>query len=55
MVAKISVTIGSGNGLLPDGTKSVPEPILTTDQWDPDSNFTENTQDISCWNEFEIY
>ena len=23
------VNIGSGNGLLPDGTKSLPEPILT--------------------------
>ena len=21
----------------------------------PDNNFTENTQDINCWNEFEIY
>ena len=27
--AKIWVNIGSGNGLLPDGTKPLPEPILT--------------------------
>ena len=28
MVTEIWVTIGSGNGLLPDGTKLLPEPIL---------------------------
>ena len=33
MATEIWVTIGSGNGLLPD----------------------ENTEDIYCWNEFEIY
>ena len=27
------VNIGSGNGLLPDGTKPLPEPILTDHQW----------------------
>ena len=26
---KSEVNIGSGNGLLPDGTKPVPEPMLT--------------------------
>ena len=26
---KIWVNIGSGNGLLPDGTKPLPEPMLT--------------------------
>ena len=25
--------IGSGNGLLPDGTKPLPEPMLTYHQW----------------------
>ena len=25
----IRVNIGSGNGLLPDGTKPLPEPVLT--------------------------
>ena len=46
-------------GLLPDGTKPLPEPMLTYDQWvlwhSPDNNFTQNTQDIYRWNEFEIY
>ena len=28
----IWVNIGSGNGLLPDGTKPSPEPVLTYDQ-----------------------
>ena len=27
--AKILVNIGSGNGLLPDGTKPLPEPMFT--------------------------
>ena len=30
---EIWVNIGSGNGLLPDGTKPLPEPMLTDDQW----------------------
>ena len=30
----ISVNISSGNGLLPDSTKPLPEPMLT-DQWSP--------------------
>ena len=25
--------IGPGNGFLPDGTKPLPEPMLTNDQW----------------------
>ena len=34
MVAtKIWVNIGSGNGLLPDGTKPLPEPMLTDHKW----------------------
>ena len=28
MATEIWVNIGSGNGLLPDGTKSLPEPML---------------------------
>ena len=35
MVTEIWVNIGSGNGLLPDGTKPLPEPILTDHQWSP--------------------
>ena len=33
MATEIWVNIGSGNGLLPDGTKPLPEPMLTNDQW----------------------
>ena len=29
------VNIGSGYGLLPDGTKPLPEPMLTDHQWSP--------------------
>ena len=29
----IKVNIGSGNGLLPDGTKPLPEPMLTLLSW----------------------
>ena len=31
----LEVDIGSGNGLLPDGTKPLPEPMLTDHQWSP--------------------
>ena len=33
MTKFISVNIGAGNGLLPDGPKPLPEPILTNHQW----------------------
>ena len=29
----VRVNIGSGNGLLPDGTKPLPEPMLIDHQW----------------------
>ena len=35
MATEIWVNIGSGNGLLPDGTKPLPEPMLTNHQWSP--------------------
>ena len=35
MVTEILINIGSGNGLLPDGTKPLPEPMLTDHQWTP--------------------
>ena len=35
MVPEIWVNIGSGNGLLPDGTKPLPEPLLTDQQQSP--------------------
>ena len=30
---RVLVNIGSGNGLLPDGTKPLPEPMLTNHHW----------------------
>ena len=35
MVTEIWVNIGQGNGLLPDDTKLLPEPLLTDHQWSP--------------------
>ena len=35
MATEIWVNIGSGNGLLPDGTKPLPEAMLTSHQWGP--------------------
>ena len=35
MAAEIWINIGSANGLLPDGTKPLPEPMLTDHQWSP--------------------
>ena len=35
MATEIWVNIGSGNGLLPDGTKPLPEPKLTDHWWSP--------------------
>ena len=29
MVSEVLVNIGSGNGLLPDGTKPLPDPVST--------------------------
>ena len=40
MATKIWINIGSGNGLLPDGTKPLPEPMLTDHQWSPLSPVT---------------
>ena len=33
MVLEILVNIGSNDGLLPDGNKPLPEPVLTWHQW----------------------
>ena len=35
MATEIWVNIGSGNGLVPDSTKPLPEPMLTNHQWSP--------------------
>ena len=51
--------IGSGYGLLPDGTKPLPEPIIPYHQWSiwysPEGNYTENTQDINHDNKLKNY
>ena len=57
MATKIRVNIGSGNGLLPDGIKSSPEPIcwsiMSEVVWySPEDRFTVNTLDIYAWYEF---
>ena len=47
MPTKILVNNGSDHGMLPDGTKSLPEPMLTQDYWHQSQwNFKENTQDM---------
>ena len=60
MVTKIWVNIGSGNGLLPDGTKPLPEPMLTYHQSGQVAfifkcNFTRATSAINRWNWLENY
>ena len=35
MATQILVNIGKGNGLLPDGTKQLPEPMLTYRKYEP--------------------
>ena len=35
MATQILVNIGSGNGLLPDSTKPLPEPMLTYRKYGP--------------------
>ena len=47
MASENLVNIGSGNGLLPDGTKPLPKPMLTDHQWDlVTSSFGAISQDI---------
>ena len=41
MTTYIWVNIGSGNGLVPDGTNPLPEPVLTYHQEDPVATFVE--------------
>ena len=56
---KIWVNMDSGNGLLSDGTKPLPEPVLTIHQWGlqhlSEGNLKGNVQDIYDWYEFEKY
>ena len=47
MATEVWVNIGSGNGLLPDGTKPLPEPMLTYHQWGPDIHQEEISWEMS--------
>ena len=57
MMSEILVNIGSGNGLLADGTKLLPETmLLLLSMWDlHESNFAGNTHDINRYDELENY
>ena len=56
MATEIWVNIGSGNRLLPDGTKPLPEPMLTYHQRHSfEVNFTIDTSAINHWNYLETY
>ena len=54
------VYISSGNGSLPDGTKELPVPMLTNNQWSVilrhsrEGNFTGKAQNMSPWYESKI-
>ena len=41
--------IGSGNGLMPDGTKPSPEPILTCHQEDHEEHISEHFLQECFW------
>ena len=46
MASAILVNTGSGNGLLPDGIKPIPEPMMTPDYWHQSQyNFPVNAGD----------
>ena len=47
MATEIWVNSGSGNGLLPDGTKPLPEPMLTDNQWRPMTFIRAISQEMS--------
>ena len=53
------VDADSGNGLLPDNTKPLPETMLIYHQWvlwhSYEINFSGNTHDINLWDQFENY
>ena len=61
MATQILVNIGSGNGLLPDSSKPLPEPMLTyhvivsMDQWCLyEGNFTGDTPAINHENQLQF-
>ena len=49
------VNIGSGNGLLPDGTKPLPEPMLTYNRWGPMPFILRRCEDTNQENKIENY
>ena len=62
MVSCNLVNIGSSNGLIPDGNKPLPEPVLTFHQWGivafsswgPKADFTRHARkDDNLWYDFE--
>ena len=60
MATEIWVNIGTGNGMLPDDTKPLPEPMLTSNQcgsvasWQPfESIFTASAKATILYNVFE--
>ena len=58
MALEISINTGLINGLLPDGTKPFPEPVLTCHPRDPLAfilGWCLNTQDIGPQDVFQIY
>ena len=58
MATQILVNIGSGNGLLPDGTKPLPEPMLTYRKYGPvtlsKDNLTRDAPAISHENQLQF-
>ena len=59
MAAEIWINIGPGNGLLPDGTKPLPEPMVMSHcqgvWYSPESVFTPSTQRTILYNDLESY
>ena len=53
MTRQIRVNIGSGNGMLPDGTKPLPGPKLSVRPCGIQLSFTGIAQDIFSWYRFE--
>ena len=58
MATQILVSIDSGNGLLPDGAKPLPEPMLTYRKYRPVTfiwgNFTRDTPAINHENQLQF-
>ena len=59
MVPKVWVNFSSGNGLVPDGTKPLPEPLFTYYQWvlwqSHETIFRRNHDDVIKWKHFPRY